>query len=38
MIVAGVFYINSEDIVTGTWFTDNMFIDTHDKFPYRVQK
>jgi hypothetical protein len=38
IIFALYFYMNSEDFVPGSWYTDNMFFDFHDKYPYRIKK
>lgn len=38
MGIAFFLYANSEDIIPGTWFSDNMFYDFHDKYPYRLKK
>lgn len=31
-------YMNSEDILPGSWLSDNMWMDFHDKYPHRVNK
>lgn len=38
LFVAGFIYINSEDIFPGSWLTNNMWMDFHDKYPYHVNK
>ncbi len=28
--------MNADDIFPGSWLSDNLFADYHDKYPYRV--
>ena len=31
-------YMNSDDILPGSWLSDNMWMDLHDKYPHKVNK
>lgn len=30
--------MKSDDIIPGTILSDNMFVDFHDKYPYRIKQ
>lgn len=31
-------YFNADDIFPGSWLSNNIFFDSHDKYPYHIKK
>lgn len=37
-MIALFFYMSSDDIMPGTWYSENMYFDFHDKYRHKLMK